>query len=88
MRKKEEKELAANIVKVVQTEEKSLDGEIEEVYRVAKYNGRGQTSLKVRLSSQTSAEEVLEGAWRLSVCQNCKEIWVKRDMNNEERESE
>ena len=86
VREKEERELASNIVKLVQTEEKSLEGEIEEVHRVGKYEDGGQRPLKVRFRSQVSAEEVLSGAWRLAKCQEYKEVWVKRDMNNEERE--
>lgn len=86
VREKEEKEVAAKIVEAAQAEDKSMEAEIEEVQRMGKYQEGGQRPLRVRFRSQNSAEEVLAGAWRLSKCEDHKDVWIKRDMNNEERE--
>ncbi len=64
----------------------ALDGEIEEIHRAGKYQEGQERPLKVRFRSQVSAEEVLAGAWKYARTHDFKNIWMKRDMDMDERE--
>ena len=88
VRERENKEIARNIIKRVQDDEQELEKEIEEVYRIGKYNEGNHRPLKVKLKSQATAEEVLARTGKLANIEECKNIWIKRDMNLEEREKE
>ncbi len=43
-----------------------LEDEIEEVYRIGKYNQGKSRPLKIKLKSQTTTEETLANAWKLA----------------------
>ena len=58
---------------------------VEEWYRVGKYNEQKSRPLKVKFVSQTQAEEVLNGSWRLAGKEEYKAIWINKDLDEEER---
>ena len=87
-REKEEKELVKEIIRVVQDEGQNLEAEIEEIHRIGKYNEGGKRPLKVKMTSQMKVEEILARSGKLAEYHECKDIWIKRDMNLEEREKE
>ena len=41
--------------------------------------------MKIRLKLQASAEEILAGSWRLARKETFKKVWLRRDLNEEER---
>ena len=84
-REKFEKKIAVDIVKEVEDEGKKLEEEIEEVVRIGKYNEGGQRPMKIRFKSQSTAEEILGRSWRLANKDAYKNIWIKKDMTEEER---
>ncbi len=59
--------------------------QIEEVYRIGKYDENGTRPMKIRFTSQTAVEHVLQRTGKLTKIEEMKEIWIKRDMNEEER---
>ena len=88
VREKEEKEVVKKIISVIQDEEQGLEKEIEEIYRLGKYSEGSRRPLKVKLRSQVGVEEILARTGKLAGNTEYGHIWVKRDMNQEERERE
>ena len=88
----EEKEKRGNqqkkVVRQVQDGTQSLEQEVEETHRIGKYNEVNTRPLKVRKRSQLAVEEITARASRLAQTEEYKEIWIKRDMNLEERQKE
>ena len=79
----------SEVLKVLQEEGQNLEGEIEEIYRIGRYNDEKRNRpLKVRLSSQRIAEDILTKTGKLSKTGGLERVWVKRDLNNEERNKE
>ncbi len=83
-RKKEEAKRAKEITAEVVGGEEIVE-QTEEVYRIGKYNENGIRPMKIRLVSQTAAEHVLQRTGKLAKVEGMKEIWIKRDMNEEEK---
>ena len=84
-REKNEKNVAGKLVEVAINETNDCQGEIEEVSRIGRYEEGKNRPMRIKFKSQTSAEEVLNGAWRLGKREDYKNIWIRRDMNEEER---
>ena len=87
-REKEERDVAKGIIRMVQDEDQNFDGEIEEVYRIGRYTEGGKRPLKIKMRSQVSVEEILARTGKLADKEEFKGVWIKRDMNLEERERE
>ena len=87
-RDKEEKELAKDMITSVQDKGQGLKREIEEVYRIGRYKEGGQRPLKIKMRAQASVEEILARTGKLAGSTKYKDMWIKRDVNLEERERE
>lgn len=55
---------------------------------MGKYNEGGKRPLKVKIISQVTVEEILARTGKLAGHQDYKDIWIKKDMNLEERDKE
>ena len=88
VREKEEKELARQVIQFVQDSAQGIDQEIEEIHRIGKYNEGGARPLKVRMRSQVAVDEIMARTGKLAENDEYKDIWIKREMNLEEREKE
>ena len=75
--------IAENIVRNVQDEGEDWVNETEEVHRLGNYTEGGARPLKVKFRAQTTASEVILHAWRLAKVELYKNVWIKRDMNEE-----
>ena len=84
IREKEERKIVKDVITVVQEDEEDLKEEIEEVYRLGKYQEGRSRPIKVKFSTQQTAEKVLEKKWKLASKVGYK-IFIKKDMNEEER---
>ena len=84
LREKSELETAKEILNIV-LDQNNEGHEIEEIYRMGKYAGKETRPMKVKFKSQTVVEEVLNRTWKLSTDQRYKEVFIRRDMNDEER---
>ena len=87
VREKEEKQVAKNLITMIQEEGQELETEIEEVYRLGKYREGNSRLLKVKMRSQVGVE-ILARTEKLAEKLESKQIWVKREMSQEEREKE
>ena len=72
----------------MQDHTQSLEQEVKETHRIGKYNEGNTRPLKVRMRSQLAVEEITARANRLAQTEEYKDIWIKRDMNLEERQKE
>ncbi|MPC10357.1 hypothetical protein E2C01_002991 [Portunus trituberculatus] len=88
MREREERELAKTIIKQDQDSTQELNQEVEEVIRSGRYSEGAKRSMKVRMKSQVGVEEIMARKGKLADDTEHKDIWIKRDMNLEEREKE
>ena len=84
-REKEQKKMVEDVVRTVQGEGDDWVGEIEEVHRLGKYSEEGIRPLKVKFRAQSTATEIISYAWKLDKVEQYKKVWIKRDMNEEER---
>ncbi len=66
-------------------EDNELVGEIEEVFRLGKYEEGAQQPIKIRFKSQSAAEAVVGKARKLSKTEAFKNVWVRKDRSVEER---
>ena len=73
---------------MVQDSTQGLEQEVEEVHRIGRYSEGGMRPLKVRMRSQVAVEEIMARTGKLAENTEYKDIWIKRDMNLEEREKE
>ena len=55
------------------------------MFRLGKYVEGKSRPMKIRLRSQASAEEVMAGSWRLAGKDEYKRVWLRNDLNEEER---
>lgn len=86
-REKKERNSVEDLFDVLQ-DNKELTEEIEEYRRLGRYQEGGHRPIKIRLRSQVAAEELLVRAKRLARMEKYKKVWIKREMNREEREAE
>ncbi len=84
-REAEQRKTARLVMSVINEGHTKLEDEIEEVYRIGKYDQGKSRPLKVKLKSQTAAEETLANGWKLAKSNEFKQVWIRREMNGEER---
>ena len=80
--------MVKKIIQTVQESTQELEKDVEETYRIGKYTEGGKRPLKVRMRSQVTVEEILAKTGKLAQRMEYKDIWIKRDMNLEERDKE
>ena len=92
VRSKREKDELQNIKKLIKVfneeEEEAIEKEIDEVGRIGKYKEGGKRPVRIKFKSQTAAGEVLQRSGKLKVTEEYKTVWIKKDMNEEERAEE
>ena len=69
----------------MEDQEKKYKEEIKEIVRIGKYSEGGQRPLKIKFRSQSTAEEIIGRSWKLAGKDAYKNIWIKKDMTEEER---
>lgn len=84
-RVKEELDVARAIIGEVDDENKELGEEIEEVFRLGKYEEGKDRPMKIKFKTQVAATRVLERTWKLAQTENYKKVWIREDLNEEER---
>ncbi|MPD06470.1 hypothetical protein E2C01_102284 [Portunus trituberculatus] len=80
--------MAKTVIKRVQDSTHEFDQEVEEVIRLGRYNEWSKRPMKVKMRSQVAVEEIMARKGKLADDVDQKDIWIKRDMNLEEREKE
>ncbi|MPC79260.1 hypothetical protein E2C01_073776 [Portunus trituberculatus] len=78
--------MAKTVIKRVQDSTQEFDQEVEEVIRLGRYREGDKRPMKVKMRSQVTVKENMARKGKLADDVNHKEIWIKRDMNLEERE--
>lgn len=84
-REQKEKESIGEVMRLA-TEDDQAVGAIEEFHRIGLFEEGKNRPLRVKFATQAMAETVINGAWRLSVVDEYKRVWINRDMDREERE--
>ncbi|MPC69425.1 hypothetical protein E2C01_063650 [Portunus trituberculatus] len=79
--------MAKTVIKQVQDNTQEFDQEVEEVIRLGRYSEGGRP-MKVKMRSQVAVEEIMVRKGKLADDVDLKEMWIKRDMNLEEREKQ
>ena len=87
-RERSERLNVGKVVNEVKSEGSNLENEIEEFRRLGKYVPGKMRPLKIKFKSQIDAEEALAGASRLAKREEYKSVWIKKDLNEEERAKE
>ena len=87
-REVKERKVAEGVLAAIQdnnTEAKEISEEIEEVIRLGKFEEGKQRPMRIKLKLQTTAEHALARSWRLATSEEYKKVWVRQDLNEEER---
>ena len=84
-RESKEKEKIKNILEAVTEEGNQAMNMVEEFHRIGKFEEQRDRPLKIKFATQVQAEEVLSGSWRLSGKEEFKNVWINRDLDEEER---
>ena len=78
----------SNIMNIVHKVSKDItEKDIEEFHRVGKYESGKHRPIKVTFQSANTMEEVIRNAKNLKDEEEMKNIWVKRCLNKEDRET-
>ena len=85
-RESKEKESIKKVVEIV-TEGDSTETmrAVEEFHRLGKFEENKNRPIKIKFTTQVQAEEMINGAWRLAQVQECRNVWINRDLDEEER---
>ncbi len=86
--RKEKENIRQIIAEVVEDEDRALN-QVEEIHRIGKYEENKDRPLKVKFATQTQAEEIINGGWKLANKVEWKKfrltvIWMKRRERNRE----
>ena len=84
-RESKEKEKIKNILEAVTEEGNQAMNMVEEFHRIGKFEEQRDRPLKIKFATQVQAEEVLSGSWRLSGKEEFKNVWINKDLDEEER---
>ena len=84
-REREELVLAKEVVASVKEVNSEIEEEVEEVYRLGRYKEGGERPMKIKFRSQTVVNEIINRTWKLSENEKFKKVWIRRDLNEEER---
>ena len=87
LREREEVKKVKEILASLNDEEENekYEDEVEEVRRLGRFVQGGVRPIKIRFKSQIAAEELLYRAGRFSKSDQYKDVWLKRDLDEEER---
>lgn len=84
-RVKEELKVAKDIIREVDDDNTELGEDIEEVFRLGKYEEGKDRPMKIKFKTQVAATRVLERTWKLAQVVRYKGVWIREDLNEEER---
>ena len=84
-REEMEKEKITNILQTVTEEGNQAMNLVEEFHRIGKFIEQKERSLKIKFATQVQAEEVLNGSWKLAGNDEFKNVWINKDLDEEER---
>ena len=85
--KKEEEKVKEILRNLTEEEPERLVGEIDEITRLGKYDEEKNRPIKLTLKSQTAAEMITSKSWVLSTKQGYKKVYIRKNMNEEERKN-
>ncbi len=72
--------------KLKDEESLNFEGETEDVTRLDRYDKERSRPIRVTLRSQAVTEEILERTFRLKQDEKFKDVYIKKSLNEEERE--
>ncbi len=84
-RLKEEMKVAKEVIQEVDKDNTEAAEEIEEVYRLGKYAEGKDRPMKIIFRIQVAVTKILERTWRLAQTEKYKGVWIRKDLNEEER---
>ena len=84
-REEKEKEKFRNVLAAAVNDEELKEIRIEETFRIGKFEEGKHRPVKIKFATQTMAEEVLNGSWRLAGKDVFENVWINRDLDEGER---
>ena len=82
--RKEKENIKKVVTEVVEDEDRAM-GQVEEFYRIGKFEENKSRPLKIKFATQVQAEEVVNNAWKLARKEEWKKVWINRDLDEDER---
>ncbi|XP_050703013.1 trichohyalin-like [Eriocheir sinensis] len=85
-RDKEELKSVKDLLKNLNdAERQSIEEEVDEIYRMGPFIEGKTRPVKLKLKSQMAAEDILSRTTKLKKTEGCKDIYIKKNRNEEER---
>ena len=85
-REKVELKMVKDLLKHLNDEDRqNLEDDVEEIHRMGPYKKEGTRPIKVLFKSQQTTEEVLYRTTKLREVEGCKDIYIKKNRNEDER---
>lgn len=85
-REEKEREKVKEVL-VTATDDEELTGiNVEDIFRIGKFEENKSRPVKVRFTTQSMAEEILSGSWRLAGKEELKNVWINKDLDEGERQ--
>ncbi|MPC75628.1 hypothetical protein E2C01_070021 [Portunus trituberculatus] len=83
-REAKEKEEIKNILMTVAEEGNQAINLVEEFHRFGKFEEQKERPLKIKFATQVQAVVVLNGSWKLASNDELKNVWINKDLDEEE----
>ena len=84
-REREEKARIQQVITEVVEDGDRAMSQVEEYFRLGKYEEGKERPLRIKFATQAQAEEVIRGSWKLAKKEEYKRVWINRDLDEAER---
>ena len=84
-REEKEKEKVKKVL-VAASEDEGITGiKVEDIFRIGKFEENKNRPVRIKFATQSMAEEILYGSWRLAGKEELKNVWINKDLDEGER---
>lgn len=87
-REEKEKNKIKKVLTAVRDDAEDTVRQVEEYYRLGRYEEGRDRPIKIKFATQSCAEETVNSAWKLANVEELRKVWICKDMNLEERETQ
>ena len=84
-REEKEKEKIRKVLITAVNDEELKEIRVEEIFRIGKFEEGKHRPVKIKFATQSMAEEIISGSWRLAGNDVFENVWINRDLDEGER---
>lgn len=84
-REEKEKEKVKKVLEAATDDEGITGIKVEDIFRIGKFEENKNRPVRIKFATQSMAEEILYGSWRLAGKEDFKNVWINKDLDEGER---